>query len=424
VDVYDRVAEILRRGRAAVDDGPAEVAPGSSLEELVPGRWLESDSARVYVGEWRVPLEDSHGSQPLRSLRRAAATQWPAVLYAGRRTFPLDDGLFLDAETTGLGRGPGTFCFMVGTGQVTGDELVVRQYMAPHYADEPLLLSVVADVAAGAAGLITFNGRTFDLPVLEARYILNAYRESPLGGLAHLDLLPLARRLWSRRLPSCALAVLEAQVLGVERSSEDIPGYLIPEIYREYVLTGSAESMARVFYHNRLDIISMVAMAGLAGEAFEDGAEGHSRQLVDAVAVGRIREADCTPELAIRSYRAALGRSDEQLQSEARQRLSLALKRSGRLSEAVSLWLDALGDHHLYPYVELAKYYEHVTRDYGQAEMIIKRAMHGLSTGTIQDRSPSVRLRELARRLERIQRRQERVGDRAASCPSPIQRRG
>jgi hypothetical protein len=375
------------------------------LESLVPGHWLQEDGERLYVGETYFALSHNHGARTLGELRTASTAPWPGAFFAGRRPFDLSRALFVDTETTGLGRGPGTFCFMVGTGRVEQDHLVVRQYMAPDYGHEPLLLRVVEELAARSAGLVSFNGRGFDLPILETRYILNGYEQSPLGGLPHLDLLPAARRLWGRTLPSCALGALEDGLLDVARSGEDIPGYLIPAIYAEFLSTGATEEIARVFYHNCIDVLSMVTLLAEAADALapRQGFEMTSRR--DPVALGRIREADDARDLAADAYRAGLAADDDRTRGESRRRLASLLKRTGQIHQAANLWIEALEEGTLYPYNELAKYYEHTMRDYREAELLVRRAMLALASGAIVDSRPVDALEQLARRLERLQRR-------------------
>ncbi len=406
MDLQGRIERVLGGGRQDEADVRAGDA-ATPIETLVPGYWVTTRAGRVFVGEARYPLDHHHGARTVGELNRVAVTEWPAVLFASQTPFDVQQALFLDTETTGLGRGPGTFCFMVGTGRLVGDELIVRQYMAPDYGDEPLLLRLVAEDAALASGLVTFNGRTFDVPLLEMRYILNGYARSPLRHLKHLDLLTAARRLWRRSLPSCALGSLETNVLSVERGEEDIPGYLIPEIYKTYLASGATDEIARVFYHNRYDVLSMVSLVSELGYVFARARQGRQASHADPVAVGRLREADASVALAEDAYRDGIGSSDPLVRREARQRLADLLKRQQCFEQAVALWLEALEDGLLYPYVELAKYYEHRLHAYEEAEQLVKRALQGIATGAIEHPYPQQALRDLAKRLARIQLREE-----------------
>ena len=414
MDLQGRIERVLGGGRPA-EPAVWAVDAFMSIEALVPGYWVTTRAGRVFVGEARFSLDHRHGARAVGELSQVAVTEWPAALFASQTPFDLQSALFLDTETTGLGRGPGTFCFMVGTGRLVEDELIVRQYLAPDYGDEPLLLRLVEEQAALASGLVTFNGRTFDVPLLETRYILNGYARSPLQHLRHLDLLTAARRLWRRSLPSCALGSLETNVLGVERGEEDIPGYLIPEIYKTYLLTGATDEIARVFYHNRYDVLSMVSLVSELGELFARDQNGNQAANADPVAVGRLREAEASVALAADAYRDGIRSGDALVRREARQRLADLLKRQRCFEQATGLWLEALEDGLLYPYVELAKYYEHRLRAYGEAEQLVKRALQGVATGAIEHPYPQQALRDLAKRLARIQLREENARKRRSA---------
>ncbi len=203
-----------------------------------------------------------------------------------RRDPRLDDfdfrqAAFLDTETSGLAGGAGTFAFMVGIGmfEVVGNDTiyVVRQVFMRNPAEERALLEVTASLLARCRGLVSFNGRAFDVPLLTMRYALQR-QPSPLSDLPHFDLLPAARQRWRLRLPSCALSALERDILEHPRSQEDVPGWLIPSLYSDYARSAASGSpsptaiddMTRVFYHNREDIVSMVPLAAMLCSPFEE----------------------------------------------------------------------------------------------------------------------------------------------------------
>src|SRR5688572_32202628 len=132
-------------------------------------------------------------------------------------------------------------------------------------AEEPALLEGRADVLARCRALITLKGKSFDAPRLTARYSLPRIR-GPYKNYSHIDLLPLARRLWRDRLPSRALKYLEEHVLGFTRTSDEVPGYEIPWLYFDYLRTGDANPLAGVFYHNAMDVVAMAALLGHVSE--------------------------------------------------------------------------------------------------------------------------------------------------------------
>jgi hypothetical protein len=204
-------------------DRPAHDAP---LEALLDGYWAHAASARCFVVEHSYPLEYVHGGQALAQAHAAPREAWaPFLGESDSLRFDACRAVLLDIETTGLARGAGTFAFMVGVGLFDGNRLIVRQYFAPDYADEEALLDLLARDLDLASGLITFNGRSFDWPILETRYTL--VHRSPPARVRRTSIVGCGAFLWRRRLVSCALGALEQRVLGIMREQQDVPGYLI-----------------------------------------------------------------------------------------------------------------------------------------------------------------------------------------------------
>ena len=182
---------------------------------------------------------------------------------------PLSKFAFLDTETSGLSGGTGTYAFLVGIARFVDGQLVLRQFFMRDPAEEPAMLEAVAQFLAPAQALVTFNGKAFDAPLLTTRYRLHRI-PIPYEGYAHLDLLPLARRLWRDRLESRALKYLEQHVLGMTRSSEEVPGYEIPWLYFDYLKSGDARPLAGVFYHNAMDVVAMAALLAHVNEVMRE----------------------------------------------------------------------------------------------------------------------------------------------------------
>jgi hypothetical protein len=184
----------------------------------------------------------------------------------GGRAPRLDDLLFMDTETTGLGSTP---VFLVGAMTWEHDGLVVRQFFARDYAEERAIVSAFLDFAAGRL-LVTFNGKSFDVPYLRARAAVNALLFD-LDAAPHLDLLHAARRFWGRQVPDCRLQTLEALICGRRRHG-DIPGHQIPDAYHDFVRTGDAVRMVEVIHHNTLDLLTLADL--LTRLSADDGAGG------------------------------------------------------------------------------------------------------------------------------------------------------
>jgi hypothetical protein len=385
--------------------GSARRSGEPPIEELVPGEWRAYGGSRCFVATSRYPLDHQHGLHRLSEVLEVPAQRWASYVGSAGESLALDQAILIDTETTGLMRGPATVAFMVGVGVFEGNSFCVRQYFMPDYADEEALLEWVAQDLADRSGLVSFNGRSFDWPLLQTRYLL-ARRQPPRRAEPHLDLLLLARRLWSRTLASCSLSHLEQEVLGVERSGQDVPGYLIPQLYQDYVIAGRTLPMADVFYHNKLDLVSLVTLAGRIGKLLEAPGYETSDAHRDPLSLGRVYEREGHTQEAIQAYRHAIEEAPVADRALARRQLSFLFKRLGCLDEAVALWQQALDDPDLYAYTELAKYYEHACHDAAQAHAITQAALERLRT---QPRLGLYAAREaeraLLRRLERLQNR-------------------
>lgn len=169
---------------------------------------------------------------------------------------------YFDTETTGLSTGAGTVIFLAAIGRVCGNTFVARQYLLPDYPHEVGLLRAVAAELASLPRLVTYNGRTFDLPLLSTRLTMNGlFQQMAELPAQHDDLLPLARRLWRRPLGGARLADVEAGILGVHRTS-DCPGSEVPDRYFAYLRGGSPSVLAAVLDHNLQDIVSLALIEG------------------------------------------------------------------------------------------------------------------------------------------------------------------
>ncbi|MGC8779496.1 MAG: ribonuclease H-like domain-containing protein, partial [Anaerolineae bacterium] len=277
-------------------------------------------------------------------------------------------------------------------------------------------LYLVEDLLAAASGLITFNGRGFDLPLLQNRFTL-ARRPCRWLGLPHLDLLPVARRLWRGAVESCRLCSLEQSVLDVRRTEEDVPGYLIPDIYRRYYLTGAvSDLLVRVFYHNLMDIVSMPLLAARIAQLYrrENLAEG----LAGLGGAERLNLARAYVELGWHTagetaYRAALAANDAAgHRVQAYRELSLLLKRLGRGAEAAALWEEWIGadpDTDLTPYIELAKHHEWHTADLIAARGWTAWALH-IAESRPAATGQAATIAGLRHRLARLERKLKEDG--------------
>src|SRR5438552_2674557 len=238
------------------------------------------------------------------------------------------------------------------------------------YPEEPALLRGLAEDLRRFSRIVTFNGRAFDVPLLESRYRLSRER-FPLECAVHLDLLHPARRLWKMRLESCRLQSLEVALLGLRRDG-DVPGEEIPQIWFDYLRRRDGRALVRVLEHNRLDVVSLAALSVLACRWVEDGWAEDPR---DVFSLARVLERAELHERSEQQYRRLAEVDDHPLRVRSLLRLAARAKRCGDHAAAVELWERAAAEGDWWALRELAVYQEHRARDLEAALGVVQRAL-------------------------------------------------
>ncbi|HUF39952.1 MAG TPA: ribonuclease H-like domain-containing protein [Anaerolineales bacterium] len=388
---------------------PARETRDKSVRRHLGGELVPTARGEAYVVERRHPAGGGDypaalwGNGSLEML--AAWAREPGVAGLEREKFA-----FLDTETTGLSGGAGTFAFMVGIGKFEGDVFRLAQFFLREPGEEPAQLAAIEGFLAGSTAIVSFNGKAFDAPVVNTRYALHR-QPSPLDGLAHLDLLHLARRLWKLRLSSRRLGDLETGVLGIERGAEDIPGFLVPQMYLDYLKYGDAEPLKGVFYHNEWDVLSMAALMTHMAELLSNPVEA-TRHDLDLLSIGVLHEDLGRVSEAQALYLKCLGRPLEQgAWLEAARRLSFVYKKTDDWESAVKLWRTAAGKGELYAHEELAKYHEHRTRDLAAALEWTRSALDRIESQGFPIIQRFQWQGELEKRLARLEQKMRRMGE-------------
>ena len=385
----------LRERVAGIDRKYAQGSPldilASSLTEKKDARWFIEEWAEGLVvengfgphfeTERLFPSHKQHGCADIGALADLPENLLD-VLSDTARPAPPDRWAFLDTETTGLLGGSNTYAFLIGVGRITREGFRVRQFFMREYAEERSVLAALEAHLKEFDVLITYNGKSYDQPLLEGRYSLRRQR-TPFTRLHHVDILHGARRLWKLRLESCRLMQLEEHVLGVYREG-DLPGELIPYVYFEYLRSREAQQLVPIFHHNAMDILTLGCLTAVVPAAFgntdpESLARVGVRRGEDLASIARwlltVGEQQQALEVLKRAVAAGL---PDALLFRALWDVALLEKKLNRSEEALRLFAELAGCKSQYQtlaFEELAKHYEHAERNYALALEFTERAL-------------------------------------------------
>ncbi len=335
----------------------------------------------------------------------------------------LNRTVFIDLETTGLSGGAGTLAFLVGCGYFDLGAFQVRQFLLTSHAAERALLTAVAEFFDGADLIVTYNGKTFDVPVMETRWMFHRLR-MPLSEVAHFDMLHPARRLWRSRAGAggdleeagCRLSTLEHTLFEVERVG-DVPGFEIPGRFFNFIRSGDPRPLEPVLEHNRLDLVSLAAVMARAVQLARGG-HSSCRDGAEALALGRVFERAGEMDRAAACYTAAIESPQPEVKGEALYRRALRLRRDRCFAEAAASWraivqlteprgirrLARLGDLRQFATEALAIHHEHRERDLDGARELALFALQ---------EAAGARADGMRHRLARIDRKISGRADRA-----------
>ena len=405
---FESLSEKLRRMGVQIGVQKPLETPRQSrkpIETVVPGREYQTNFGSLFSLGHSYPQNYLHGRQPVLPQHPIyGLARWSRVPELEQKN--LDQFIFLDTETTGLSGGTGTMAFMVGVARFRGESLAMEQFFLRSPAEEAALLAGLEEFCDGMAAVVTYNGKSFDIPILNTRYILQGFT-SPFEDLPHLDLLHLTRRIWRARLEQCNLGNIEQQILQLQRDGDEVPGYLVPEYYAQYLRDGNAEPLRGIFYHNEQDVLSLAALFALFTDMLEAPTAWETPSSQDLTSLGRLLEHMGEVDGALSLYQ-----KGAQAAESARTKLEPLLaqaklhKRHGEYSRALPLWELAAADGSLEALEELAKYHEHSTRQLEKALAYTNQALRLLETNPDLDVFVRDFLHRQKRLAAKLQRRQ------------------
>lgn len=389
-DLRRRMERIAARGEGHAPERAA--APAARRAEGLPGTAVQTEHGPVHVREIAYALKHRHGEAPIDAFLGAG----PALAVLSRAPDLTDaaaaGALFIDTETTGLSGGTGTLPFLVGVGRfVDGRGLVVEQFLCRDPSEERAQLELVRERLAAATYLVSFNGRAFDAPLLNTRFVMQRL-SNPGYARPHLDLLHVARRIFGRRLDDRSLGALEAAVLGFRRVG-DIPGAEIPAAYAAFLRGGPIEQMVAILEHNALDLVALAALGGVLARMYADPES--VEHAADHLGLARAAFDFGQRDAGWRHLDGAAERAEGADRAAALHMAAVEASRRREFERARDLLLEitATEPDDGFAQLALAKLYEHRFRDLAAA------GRHALRAAVVEGEEAS------ARRISRLERK-------------------
>jgi hypothetical protein len=331
----------------------------TNVNDFVHGEWLESNGSRFLLVKRLYPYGSNHGIIDLdrNAIQIRINEFWQTD---GSEDLDIRKIVFLDTETSSLSIGAGALIFLFGCCYFVDEGLEVLQMFIEDPSHEFLFLNEIGNHLEKFKCLASYNGKSFDIPVLKSRYILNRIPHG-LDRFNHIDLLHIARRIWKYDLDSKKLSDIETKILQFTRGDEEIPGWLVPQMYQDYVQTGNAEPLQGVFYHNEIDVVSLAALF----LKIEQMLSSEDLQGNETLSLGEIFHKARKFETADEYFKKALeNNSGTYFREKALINLAYSLKHQEKPEEMCSIWRELAQAENLTACVELAKFYEHKEKNY------------------------------------------------------------
>lgn len=384
------------------------------VDKFVPGEVVGDDEDGFYLVQQDLPLDTLQGNVELGAVLDAIPEHIALCACDSElETFDPATALFIDTETTGLMGGAGTAVFLVGAGYFTEGAFRLEQCFMRDFDDEEPMLEYLNGIFARSETVVSFNGKSFDVPLLRNRFV-SQRMPFRLDTTRHFDLVHAARRFYKTRLGDCSLGNIERAVLGVRRRG-DIASAEIPQIWLDYIHTRDAHMLPRVFYHHKMDILSLVALTALLSQCLDVPAGQGFEYVEDRLSLVRLHFRQKRFEEAVACARDLLETDMEvHIRRECLEFLAFAYKRLPDWDSMEQTWELMLQEfpRDILPRLELAKHHEHRTRNLLEAERICVQTLEFLRTREAlgrNDEFESLQAQSFQYRLDRIRRKLARA---------------
>ena len=366
------ISELISSGRSELRArGPSRRPP---RVKALPGDRIETAHGPMHLVDTFLEPAHHHGDTPVdRALTVDPNTVATLAIDPVFENVDFKRMLLIDTETTGLSGGTGTIPFLIGAAWFEDESLRIQQYVLTELGRESPMLHALKERIEWASCVVSYNGKSFDWPLLRSRFVMNRVKAPALP--PHLDLLHCSRRVFKRRMESVRLVNMEEQVLGMTRV-DDIGGAEIPGVYTTFLRGGDPQPMQGVIEHNGNDLIALAALLGWLNDHFEDVVRADDPR--DHLSYARVAERAGDPKRALAfATAAAAGGGQADCTVDAHLLAARVARRGGEAAQEGQeerALLDALAasgedtrDRQLFVRIELSKLYEHRLKNLSRA---------------------------------------------------------
>ena len=352
------------------------------VHQLLEGEIIGDTDDGFFLLRQDFPIDTPHGTTTLGTALEANGKH---ISFSANdeslSEFDTRKAIFIDTETTGLMGGTGTVTFLVGVGYFIDDVFRLDQCFMRDYDDEEPMLHYLDSLFQKAETLVSYNGKSFDLPLLRTRFITNRI-PFRLEGMLHYDLVHASRRFWRQRLRNCSLGNIEREIMGIRRQG-DVPGAEIPQIWLNYLHTRDASRLKAVFYHHQMDILSLAALTGVLAQRVDAAPMDGFEHKEDRYSLMRLHFRQKHYDVVLEQGTPLLESLDDpSLRRSCMEMIALASKRLKRYTDEEDAWKHLLTEfpRNLSARRELAKVMEHRKRDLPAAEKLCRDALDYIAT--------------------------------------------
>lgn len=402
----DSLAEKLKRlglkvGAESITAPPTR-SETYSIPSVIPGDVIDTMLGSCYRIRKQLDRGHLHGQTTLVIEGEIGlVADWAHL--DGLRNQSTDHVVFLDTETSGLSGGTGTFAFLVGVSQLIPEGVEFTQFLLRDPAEEEAMLIALAEYMSDTRAIVTYNGKAFDIPILNNRYLLHGL-SSPFKDLDHIDLLPMARKIWKKKLASRRLSNVEVEILRVERTMVEVPGYLVPQVYFDYLKSGDARPLIGVLYHNEMDVLSLTSllqhfMNALSKPVLDSTDSPDDLYPVIDLMLDLGRQ-DQAVELFERIFHPEINSNEDDWDTI--EKIGLHFRRNKNWNSAAKIWIAAERREMSFGALELSKFYEHQDRNYSEALRHAETLFEIISSQNLPPFTKKQFLAEAQVRIERI----------------------